>query len=104
MLESLVGLLASVDGRRIGRAVDGIAQEYYRVQVVKVEEEHGLITAYVLAFKDGQFTAEYCVTLGADGYAWCNCRDFIVGGHRCKHMAVLSLWLMREDALRAAEV
>lgn len=103
MLESLVGLLASVDGRRIGRAVDGIAQGYYRAQVVKVEEEHGLVTGYVLAFKDGQFTAEYCVTLGTGGYAWCSCRDFIVGGHRCKHMAVLALWLMREDALRAAE-
>ncbi|MDN5376531.1 MAG: hypothetical protein PWQ39_1572 [Thermacetogenium sp.] len=61
MLESLVGLLATVDGRRIGRAVDGIAQGYYRVQVVKVDEEHGLVTAYVLAFNDGQFTAEYCV-------------------------------------------
>ncbi|WP_158502661.1 SWIM zinc finger family protein [Thermacetogenium phaeum] len=42
-------------------------------------------------------------TLGTDGFAWCSCRDFIVGGHRCKHMAVLALSLMREDALRAAE-
>ncbi|WP_066638608.1 SWIM zinc finger family protein [Desulfolucanica intricata] len=91
-------VLGDMETRRLGRAIEGLVSGQYRWQQVVVIE-NAVIRGYVQRMEGDRFHNEYAVQIAKDGSrGWCSCRDYFVGGHQCKHIAIAALALAQQQS------
>lgn len=86
-MKNIIGVIKNADEERLAKAMTGFLHRRYKVKMFEQEDQE--VRAYI-SNGDGR---KYAVTVN-EARAFCDCPDYFISGHVCKHIIMLALHLL----------